>query len=129
MATQEAVARARKESLPTLIEAVTYRLGVHTTADDPTKYRDDAEMDYWLARDPIDRFERFIRARGAADAHFASVIEEGNDLAADTRARTMALGTPPITQMFDHVYSDPHPVIDEQRAWLLAYEAAMGGKA
>ena len=62
-------------------------------------------------------------------AHFASVIEEGNDLAADTRARTLALGTPPITQMFDHVYSDPHPVIDEQRAWLLAYEAAMGVKA
>ena len=128
-ATRMYLDEARAGHGPRFIEALTYRIGAHTTSDDPTKYRDDAEMQYWLARDPIERFERFLRARGASESHFASVIEEGNDLAADTRARTLALGTPPITQMFDHVYSDPHPVIDEQRAWLLAYEAAMGGQA
>ncbi len=124
---------ARVGGGPRFIEALTYRLGAHTTSDDPTKYRDDAEMQYWTARDPIARFERFLRDRGVGDAHFASVVEEGEDLAADARARTLALGTPPITQMFDHVYTDPHPVIEEQRAWLAAYEASFaeqdGGRA
>ena len=128
-ATRMYLDEARAGGGPRFIEALTYRIGAHTTSDDPSKYQEDSQLQYWLARDPIARFETFLRGRGADEAHFASVAEEGEDLAADARARTMALGVPPITQMFDHVYSDQHPLIDEQRAWLLAYEAQMGGRA
>ena len=121
---------ARVGGGPRFIEALTYRMGAHTSSDDPTKYRDEADMAYWAARDPIARFETFLRARGADEAHFASVREEGEDLAADARARTLALtAPPPLESMFDHVYTDPHPMMEQQRAWLQAYEASMGGTA
>lgn len=120
---------ARAGGGPRFVEALTYRIGAHTTSDDPTKYRDDAEMQSWASRDPIERYERYLRSLGVGEEHFASVAEEAEDLAADTRTRTLALGVPPITQMFEHVYTDPHPVIEEQRAWLLAYEASLGGQA
>ena len=95
----------------------------------PSKYREDAEMQHWAALDPIARFEAYLRARGADEAHFASVREEAESVAADARARTVALGPPPLEAMFAHVYTDPHPVIEEQRAWLQAYEASMADDA
>ena len=102
-------------------------ISAHTSSDDPTKYRDSGELEYWQARDPIERFETFLRARGASEAFFAEVHEEAEALAADTRRRTLALEAPPATKMFEHVYTDPHPDIEEQRAWFLAYEASFGG--
>ena len=59
-ATKEAVDRARSGGGPTLIEAYTYRLGAHTTSDDPTKYREDSEVDEWRVKDPIDRFQKYL---------------------------------------------------------------------
>ncbi|MCU1638327.1 MAG: pyruvate dehydrogenase (acetyl-transferring) component subunit alpha [Microbacteriaceae bacterium] len=118
---------ARAGEGPRLIEALTYRIGAHTSSDDPTKYRQDAELQSWLARDPIARFETWLRSRGADDAFFADIAQEAEDFAADIRARTVALETPATDKIFDHVYSEPHPVTAEQKQWLANYEASFGG--
>jgi 2-oxoisovalerate dehydrogenase E1 component alpha subunit len=120
---------ARTGDGPRFIEALTYRIGAHTTSDDPTKYRDDAEMAFWVERDPIVRFESYLRGRGESDAFFASVHEEAEDLAADVRQKTYALGSPGQEKIFDHVYSEPHPLIAQQKAWLADYEEQYAGDA
>lgn len=120
---------ARSGTGPRLIEALTYRIGAHTSSDDPTKYRTDAELQSWIARDPIPRFEAYLRSRGEGDGFFADVASEAEDFAADIRRRTIAL-TPPTTDLiFDNVYSDPHPVTAAQKSWLAEYEASFGGEA
>ena len=118
---------ARSGEGPGFIEALTYRIGAHTTSDDPTKYRADDELNAWVARDPIDRFETYLRSKGAGDDFFAEIAQEGEDLAADVRKRTFALGTPEPSLMFAHVYSEPHPLMREQEQWLADYEAAFEG--
>jgi 2-oxoisovalerate dehydrogenase E1 component alpha subunit len=117
---------ARSGQGPFLIEALTYRIGAHTTSDDPTKYRDEAEVAEWKAKDPIARFEVFLRRQGIADDFFEEVREAGDALAKDIREQTFALGIPPLENIFNHVYSEDHPEIDSQRQWLKAYEAQMG---
>jgi 2-oxoisovalerate dehydrogenase E1 component alpha subunit len=114
---------ARAGGGPRMIEALTYRIGAHTSSDDPTKYRDDAELQYWLARDPLLRYEKWLRSRGEGDAYFADVRTEAEDFAADIRRRTLELPSPGTDKIFDFVYSEPHPVIDEQKNWLADYEA------
>lgn len=74
-ATTEAIAKARKGGGPTLIEAVTYRMGVHTTADDPRKYRDEAEVKEWEQRDPVTRFTDYLVAKGVLDSTKIESIE------------------------------------------------------
>lgn len=120
---------ARSGRGPSLIEAMTYRMGAHTTSDDPTKYRTDDETASWLARDPITRFESYLRNRGEGDAFFASVAQEAADLAADVRRRTLELQAPAASVAFEHVYSEPHPVTAAQLEWLQQYEASLGGNA
>ncbi|CAN5175557.1 pyruvate dehydrogenase (acetyl-transferring) E1 component subunit alpha [soil metagenome] len=115
---------ARSGTGPRFIEALTFRMGAHTTSDDPTKYQEAALLDSWVPRDPVSRFEAYLRSRGEGDAFFAEVRTEAEDVAADVRARTLAIQPPPASKMFAHVYSDPHPLMDEQQAWLTAYEAA-----
>jgi pyruvate dehydrogenase E1 component alpha subunit len=75
VATEEAVAKARSGGGPTLIEAVTYRLGVHTTADDPKKYRSDEEVARWEKLDPIPRFRKYLEGRGTLDEDLIQAIE------------------------------------------------------
>ncbi len=120
---------ARSGEGPQFIEALTYRMGAHTTSDDPTKYRDDAELDFWVKHDPIVRFEAFLRGRGADDAFFAELQDEAEHVADDIRVRTLALGVPEPASMFAHVYSEQHPLMVEQQAWLAAYEASFEGGA
>ena len=120
---------ARNGEGPSMIEALTYRIGAHTSSDDPTKYRTDEETAYWAERDPILRFQTFLEQQGMGQAFFDSAEEEGADLAADVRKRTLQLGPPPIQSMFDNVYSEPHPVMEEQRRWLEEYESSFGGDA
>ncbi|WP_403021868.1 thiamine pyrophosphate-dependent dehydrogenase E1 component subunit alpha [Salinibacterium sp. GXW1014] len=120
---------ARAGRGPSLIEAMTYRMGAHTTSDDPTKYRTNDETESWRARDPITRFEAYLRGRGESDAFFASIAEEAADLAADVRRRTLELQAPPASVAFEHVYSEPHPVTQSQYEWLREYEASLGGDA
>jgi pyruvate dehydrogenase E1 component alpha subunit len=110
-----------------MIEALTYRMGAHTSSDDPSKYRSDDELAYWADRDPILRFRVFLEEQGVGHAFFDSAEEEGADLAADVRRRTLELGPPSVASMFEHVYSEPHPDVEEQQRWLAEYEASFGG--
>lgn len=124
-----ALDEARAGLGPRAIEAVTYRMGAHTTSDDPTKYRTSAEEESWARRDPIARMRAFLEGRGASAAFFAEVDAAAQAVADDTRERTNALGSVPASLMFDHVYTEPHPLIDEQKAWLAAYEASFEEEA
>ena len=124
-----ALDEAREGKGPQAIEAVTYRLGAHTTSDDPTKYRGSDEEQHWAGRDPIVRMRAFLEARGASEQLFADVEAEAADAAEDLRARTVELGPPSADKMFDHVYSEPHPLIDQQKAWRAQYEASFEGGA
>lgn len=99
----------------------------HTTSDDPTKYRESKEEEFWKERDPIARFETYLRSKGETDKFFAEVKQEGEDLASDIRKRTLELTPPPADIMFDHVFTDDHPVTAAQKAWLKNYEASFGG--
>jgi pyruvate dehydrogenase E1 component alpha subunit len=120
---------ARAGKGPFLIEALTYRIGAHTTSDDPSKYRDPAEVAEWAAKDPLIRFERFLRKQGIGQDFFDEVKTAGDELATELREKTFAMTEPPLELMFDHVYSEPHPLIEEQRAWLQGYEESLGGHA
>lgn len=126
--TRQALEEARSGVGPSLIEAVTYRMGAHTTADDPTKYRTDDEVEYWTERDPITRYRAWLEARGASSAFFDEVDAEAADVAADLRRRALDATAPPRSAIFEHVYSDPHPVVEAQAAWLEAYENSFEGE-
>jgi len=116
-ATSSALARARAGEGPTFIEAVTYRMGPHTTADDPTRYRDADELATWHGRDPIARLADHLRAEGVLDAAGdAGVAAEADAVAAELRAGCLALSDPEPLSIFDNVYAEPHPVIERQRA-------------
>ena len=126
-ATRAALARARAGEGPTFIEAVTYRMGPHTTADDPTRYRDAAELTQWQGRDPISRLAEHLRSQGILD-HEADtrIAAEADAAAAELRAGCLALVDPAALTIFDNVYAEPHPVLDRQRA---EYETYLEGFA
>jgi pyruvate dehydrogenase E1 component alpha subunit len=114
---------------PSLIEAVTYRMGAHTTSDDPTRYRTSDEDDHWRGRDPIARMRAFLAGRGVGGEWFDAVDEEAADYSADIRRRTLELVAPAAEVIFDHVYSEPHAGMAEQRAWLERYERSFEADA
>ncbi|MGO2660442.1 thiamine pyrophosphate-dependent enzyme [Mycetocola reblochoni] len=116
---------ARSGLGPAYIEALTYRMGAHTTSDDPTKYRLNDEVDYWSTRDPIARFDAYLLAKGADEALLARADADAADFASDVRRRALALQPPGREEIFDHVYAQDHPRIDEQSAWLDDYERQM----
>ncbi|GAB2526068.1 pyruvate dehydrogenase E1 component alpha subunit [Paramicrobacterium agarici] len=120
---------ARSGEGPQFIEADTYRIGAHTTSDDPTKYRANDELDAWVARDPIVRFGTWLREQGAPQSLFDEVDAEAKDVAADARRRCLTLPDPDRDQMFDFVYSEDHPLTDDQADWLEQYEASLEGSA
>ena len=124
--TKLALDEARAGAGPRAIQALTYRMGAHTTSDDPTKYRTSDEEESWARRDPIDRMRAFLRGRGASDGFFADVDAEGDAVAEDARVRTTQLGGIPTSMMFDDVYSEPHPLVEQQRQWFAEYEASFG---
>ncbi|WP_225233280.1 pyruvate dehydrogenase (acetyl-transferring) E1 component subunit alpha [Klenkia terrae] len=121
--TRAALARAREGSGPTFIEAFTYRMGAHTTSDDPTRYRLADELEEWKLRDPIARLKAHLSRSGKADADFfASVEAEGDELAVRIRKGTLEMPDPAGTEMFDHVYAEQTDEIAAQRAEFLAYQ-------
>ncbi|MCD5345490.1 thiamine pyrophosphate-dependent dehydrogenase E1 component subunit alpha [Agromyces sp. S2-1-8] len=128
--TRQSLEEARAGEGPSFIEALTYRMGAHTTADDPTKYRTDDEVAYWAERDPITRYRTWLEGRGASAAFFDEVDQEAADVSADVRRRTLELEAPTRETIFSHVYSEPHPLMTEQLAWLDAFETSFeGGEA
>ncbi|MCP2277304.1 pyruvate dehydrogenase (acetyl-transferring) E1 component subunit alpha [Nocardia amikacinitolerans] len=114
--TRQAVARARSGGGPSFIEALTYRMGPHTTADDPTRYRAAAETEEWKRRDPIDRVRRLLEREGQFDEDWArQVAAHADDVARQLRAATIEMPDPAPMELFDHVYATPHSLLDEQR--------------
>jgi 2-oxoisovalerate dehydrogenase E1 component alpha subunit len=108
-ATQSAAERARRGEGPTLVEAETYRMGAHTSADDPTRYRPEPELEQWKARDPIQRYETWLRREGVIDdAGVQAIAAEVEAVARAMRARVTTLPLPdPVEQLFGRVYRDP----------------------
>jgi pyruvate dehydrogenase E1 component alpha subunit len=126
--TEWALEHARQGKGPVLIEAFTYRVGAHTTADDPTKYRQSAEEDAWRAKDPLARLEKYLRSEGLADeAFFAKVKADGDELAAYVRRTTHELETPDIRSSFANTYVEAHPLVAEELAWFEEYSAGFAG--
>ncbi|OLT41929.1 pyruvate dehydrogenase (acetyl-transferring) E1 component subunit alpha [Serinicoccus sp. CNJ-927] len=122
--TRYALDRARSGQGPTLIEAFTYRMGAHTTSDDPTKYRISAEVDAWKAKDPIDRMKAYLTAEGAIDDAWVEQTEgEADELAKRIRKACQTMPDPPHEEMFAHVYAEPHPLIERESASFADYEA------
>ena len=106
-ATKEAVERARRGEGPTLIEAVTYRMQGHSSSDDPTRYRSQAEVDAWKRRDPLPRFEAYLRQRGILDDAKLAALDErlkaGIEDAIQHAERTAA---PPTESLVEEVYAE-----------------------
>ncbi|BDZ41130.1 pyruvate dehydrogenase E1 component alpha subunit [Paraoerskovia sediminicola] len=120
--TREALDRARTGGGPTFVEAVTYRRGPHTTADDPTRYRDAAEVEAWARRDPVDRFAAYLRGAGVLDDDEESRVQEAADrAAAAVRAGCTALRDPDPLTVFDHVHAQEHAGLAAQRAEYAQY--------
>jgi 2-oxoisovalerate dehydrogenase E1 component alpha subunit len=123
--TKAALARAREGSGPMLIEAFTYRMGAHTTSDDPSRYRLAAELETWKLKDPIERVKAFLSRTGAGDAAFFESVEaEADALAARMRAGCLALPDPEPLSMFDHVYAGGSSLLDEEREQMAGYLAS-----
>jgi 2-oxoisovalerate dehydrogenase E1 component alpha subunit len=114
--TRDAVARARRGEGPTLIEAMTYRIGAHSTADDAGRYRDEAEVDAARLADPIARYRTWLLARGDADETFLSACEdEAETFAMEVREGVIATPAPPVEWMFDWLYAAPAEPFLRQR--------------
>ena len=110
--TSEALERARSGNGPTLIEAYTYRMGAHTTSDDPTKYRLADELEHWRLKDPIERVRAYLSRHGAADQQFFADVEaEAAELAATVRQGCLALADPQLVDLFDDVYAEQTPLL------------------
>jgi 2-oxoisovalerate dehydrogenase E1 component alpha subunit len=110
---------------PVFVEAVTYRAGPHTTADQPDRYRDRSETESWAARDPISRMRAFLLERDLIDAAYTDELgRQADAMAARLRAGVLALPDPDASQLFEHVYAGRHPLVEEERDELLGYLAS-----
>jgi 2-oxoisovalerate dehydrogenase E1 component alpha subunit len=122
--TRAALDRARSGQGPTLIEAFTYRMGAHTTSDDPTKYRIEAEVDLWRAKDPIDRLRAHLLDGGLVDQAWLDSLEaEADELAHHIRRSCQQMPDPEPAAMFEHVYAEPHPGVEREAREVADYLA------
>jgi pyruvate dehydrogenase E1 component alpha subunit len=119
-AIEEGVTRARGGGGPTFIEAFTYRIGAHSTSDDPNLYRSQAEVEAWMARDPVARLRAHLVHRGLLDDAADTALErELNAEIAEAIAAVESLGPPARETLFDDVYAELPWHLAEQRAELL----------
>ena len=124
--TKRALEHARAGAGPTLIEAFTYRMGAHTTSDDPTRYRIDAEVEIWKHRDPIERVKSLLVHEFKVKAvAFDEVAREADAIALKLREDVLAMDRPDPLSMFDHAYAAPHPLVEEGRREMV--ELGVGG--
>ncbi|HEY0902863.1 MAG TPA: pyruvate dehydrogenase (acetyl-transferring) E1 component subunit alpha [Marmoricola sp.] len=127
--TQAALQRAREGSGPTFVEAYTYRMGAHTTTDDPTRYRMSEELELWKLKDPIARVKVHLARNSMADqAFFDGVEKEADELGAHLRDGCRALPDPAPLSIFDQVYAEQTDELAEQRDGFAAYLASFEGE-
>jgi 2-oxoisovalerate dehydrogenase E1 component alpha subunit len=127
--TRKAMQAAREGQGPTLIEAFTYRMGAHTTTDDPTRYRLSAELESWKLKDPIERVKQYlIRSGKAQEDFFADVSAEADAVGTRVRAACLQMPDPRPLSMFDNIYTNPNALLDEERAQLAAYLSSFEGE-
>jgi pyruvate dehydrogenase E1 component alpha subunit len=120
--TRAALEHARSGQGPMLVEAFTYRMGAHTTTDDPTRYRSDEEREEWASRDPITRLKAYLDRENLADEEFYAGVERESDaLAKRVREGVRNMPDPEPMAIFEHAYADGHPLVDEERAAFAAY--------
>jgi 2-oxoisovalerate dehydrogenase E1 component alpha subunit len=128
--TRSALDHARHGQGPTLIEAYTYRMGAHTTSDDPTRYRIASEVESWQARDPILRMRRFLDKQGIAGGDFFDEVDqEAAQEAVHLRERVLTMPDPDPMTVFDHAYPNGSPEVDRERAQYAEYLASFAGEA
>lgn len=127
-ATRIALDRARRGGGPTFIEAVSYRMGPHTTADDPTRYRDANEVEDWAAKDPIRRVEALLDRKGLLTETLQQQVQDKADaVARDLRTGCTTMPEPQPLDIFKHVYSTPNSWLDRQQEHYGRYLAAFTG--
>jgi 2-oxoisovalerate dehydrogenase E1 component alpha subunit len=126
--TKKAMQAAREGQGPTLIEAFTYRMGAHTTTDDPTRYRLASELETWKLRDPIERLKSYLARTGKADASFFEEIDaEAAALGARLRDACRAMPDPGPLELFSHVYAGDNAIVDAERDQYASYLASFEG--
>ena len=126
--TRAALQSAREGNGPTLIEAYTYRMGAHTTSDDPTRYRLSGELESWKLKDPLERVKAYLVRSGKGDQAFFDRLEaESDDIAAHVRKGCMEMPDPDPLSLFDHVYAERHPLLEEEREQFATYLASFEG--
>ncbi|HET7356924.1 MAG TPA: pyruvate dehydrogenase (acetyl-transferring) E1 component subunit alpha [Nocardioidaceae bacterium] len=120
--TKAALQRAREGQGPTFVEAYTYRMGAHTTTDDPTRYRLSEDLETWKLKDPIARVKAYLTRNGlASEDFFADVEEEAEKLGEHLREGCRALPEPSPLSVFDNVYAEQTPELAAQKAGFAAY--------
>jgi pyruvate dehydrogenase E1 component alpha subunit len=124
---RQAAERARAGLGPSFVEAVTYRIGAHSTSDDPSRYRSQEEVDSWIKKDPLDRFERYLKELGAIDQAFVESLE--GQINAEVSAaidEVERASPPPRDSVFDDVYGELPWNLREQREQLRAAAPSQG---
>ncbi len=120
--TRKAMQAARDGQGPTLIEAYTYRMGAHTTTDDPTRYRLASELEAWKLKDPVERVKAYLVRTGSADAAFFEEIDaEAAQVGRHVRRACLEMPDPAPLSMFDDVYGEPTALLREEREQYATY--------
>jgi pyruvate dehydrogenase E1 component alpha subunit len=120
--TRKAMQAAREGQGPTLIEAFTYRMGAHTTTDDPTRYRLAAELETWKLKDPIERVKAYlVRNELADEAFFTELAAEADRLGARIRTACREMPDPDPLAIFANVYAEPNAQLEAERDQYAAY--------
>ncbi|MBV9855483.1 MAG: pyruvate dehydrogenase (acetyl-transferring) E1 component subunit alpha, partial [Streptosporangiaceae bacterium] len=120
--TQKAMQAAREGQGPTMIEAYTYRMGAHTTTDDPTRYRLASELEVWKLKDPIERVRAYLVRSGLAEPEFFTAVdEEAKQVGARVREACRTMADPPPLAIFDNVYTGENAILAAERAQFVQY--------
>jgi pyruvate dehydrogenase E1 component alpha subunit len=131
--TRKAMQAAREGQGPTMIEAFTYRMGAHTTTDDPTRYRLAAELETWKLKDPIERVKAYlVRTEQADEKFFEALDAEAAEVGSRIRKACLEMPDPDPMTIFENVYAEPSAMLEAERdqyaAYLESFEVEEAGR-